>query len=456
MTQQQSQGKIKNSMEGKIMKKIVIALCTLLLFFVSYAGKNIIETEGKATGANIVKIEGKKGSWYLTLNGKPFELKGVGINYGYGTYGQDFMKMAKEMGANTVRSWNYTQGVLGKSYLDHAQKNGLYVASWMWLNPAKDEYKTISYKKGSPYRKRCRERVLRWVNDLKNHPALLMWGLGNEVIFFSKSEEEKIAFARFLNELCEMIHNIDPNHPIIYASMEAQALPYLVKYTPELDIIGMNTYSSLISMHKRWEMTGFNKPYILTEFGPVNKWGVSKDVNGLPMDPPDWHKARQYKRFFKDINKYKGYCLGGFVFHLGELCQWTDSWWNLTWGRLKRPSYWVAYEAYTGEKPQNRPPKINSVGLSKQNNIKPFEEITVEVDAEDPDGDSLTIDYDLRTVKEGIVQRRVEEYYEELAIPTESGFKLKAPSCEGTFILYILVKDGHGNVAIANRSLIIE
>ncbi len=422
---------------------VILVLCFLLVFSdLSFA-------------ANKVEVTGKLGSWQLMVNGKPFELKGAGVSFDYGSYGEDYLAMAKEMGANTVRTWNYTPGGIDRDYLDHAQKLGLYVASWMWLNPAKDEWKNISYKEGSPYLDICRKRVRRWVEEIKDHPALIVWGVGNEVIFFSSSEEEKIAFAKFLNELCQMIHEMDPNHPVVYASAFEKAFPYLAKYTPDLDIVGINMYTYVVTMHRRWEMNGFDKPYIFTEFGPVNKWGVGNDKNGLPMDPSDWHKAKQYKRLFKNMVKYKGYCLGGFVFSVGELDQWTATWWPLNWKGLKRASYWEAYTAYTGKEPENRPPRINSVKLSKRNDLLPFEEITVEIEAEDPEKDPLTIDYDLRTLKDDIELRMPDEYYEEIMTPIEGGFKLTMPSFEATFILYILVKDNHGNVAIANTSIVV-
>lgn len=409
-----------------------------------------------AIAATEVKTLKQDTGWQLLVDGKPFELKGVGVGYNYGSYDEDYLLMAKEMGANAVRTWNYTPGGIDKSYLDNAHELGLYVASWMWLNPAKTEWENISYKPGSPYRESCKRRIKNWVNELKDHPALLMWGVGNEVMYFSDTEEEKVAFAEFLNELCQLIHELDPNHPVIYASMQEVEFPYLAKYTPDLDIIGVNTYSNIATAEKRWEMAGFKVPYILTEFGPVNKWGVGKDSNGLAIDPPDWHKARQYNTFFKDLKKYKSNCLGGFVFYLGELDQWTATWWPLNWRDLKRASYWAAYTAYTGKEPINKPPKIESVTLSKCNKLAPFEEISVEVTAEDPENDPLTIDYDLRTIKEQIVLQTPDEHSEEVMTLTENGFTLTMPSYESKYILYIIVKDDHGNVAIANRSLVVN
>ena len=60
---------------------------------------------------NVVKIEGTKGNWILTVNGKPLALKGVGVGRAMGREGKvDYLKLAKDMGANVVRTWGIDQG----------------------------------------------------------------------------------------------------------------------------------------------------------------------------------------------------------------------------------------------------------------------------------------------------------------------------------------------------------
>ncbi len=88
--------------------------------------------------------------------------------------------------------------------------------------------------------------------------------------------------------------------------------------------------------------------------------------------------------------------------------------------------------------------------------MAPFEEISVEVIAQDPENDPLVIDYDLRTLKEGIILQLPDEYSEEVMTPTENGFTLTMPSYDCKYILYILVTDGCGNVAIASRSIVVN
>jgi len=62
----------------------------------------------------------------------------------------------------------------------------------------------------------------------------------------------------------------------------------------------------------------------------------------------------------------------------------------------------------------------------------------------------------LRTLKEEIVLQLPDEYSEEVMTLTDNGFTLSMPSYKSKYILYILVKDDHGNVAIANRSIVVD
>ena len=79
---------------------------------------------------------------------------------------------------------------------------------------------------------RFREQITAWVLRYRDHPAVLMWGPGNEVmhrLIFPTAVQgkrdparEKRAddFAAFYVELIDMIHQLDPNHPVVYRDAE--------------------------------------------------------------------------------------------------------------------------------------------------------------------------------------------------------------------------------------------
>jgi len=408
--------------------------------------------EGTPAGS-VVKITGQKGSWVLEVNGKPFYIKGVGVGEMTGKGGEDYLKMAQELGANAVRTWGTDQGT--QEYFDTALKYGLMVDAGIWLDFAK-KGSTYTYIGDNEYKEKKKQEITDYVNKFKGHPALLMWNIGNEAFFFTKDEEERAALAQFLEEMVQMVHKLDPDHPVIYTSADTTALPYIIKYVPSLDIFGMNIYGSIRISNGTWDKSGLNIPYCVTEYGPHGPWDVKKDTNGASQDEPDQAKAAIYRNMAKELIGLKGYNIGGFVFHLGETTQESLTWWNLNYKLLKRSSYWEIYKIYTGSKPSNLPPRIAVLKLSKTKGIKPGE--TVDITAEAVDNDSNPLDYSfvVSTAQEGILQ-----YYVNKEVPVKfenqgTGFAMSAPATKGLYRLYLFVNDGYGNVATANRSFRVE
>ena len=429
-------------------ESVAVALVTLI--FMLFVTLPIFAQE---SAGSIVKITGEKGSWTLEVNGKPFYIKGAGVGVMTGAGGEDYLKMARELGANAVRTWGTDQGT--QEYFDIALKYGLMVDAGIWINFAKkgSEY---TYIGDNEYKQKKRQEITDYVNKFKNHPALLMWNIGNEAIFFTKDEEERIALAKFLEEMAQLVHKLDPDHPVIYTSADTAALPYIQKYVPCLDIFGMNIYGSIRISHSKWDKAELNIPYCVTEYGPHGPWDVNKDTNGASQDEPDQAKAAIYRNMTNEIIGFKGYNLGGFAFHLGETTQESLTWWNLNYKLLKRPSYWEIYKLYTGSKLSNLPPRIVTLKLSKAKGINPGE--TIDITAEAVDNDSNPLDYSflVSTAQEGILQ-----YYVNKEVPVKfenqgTGFKMIAPDAKGLYRLYLFVNDGYGNAATANRSFRVE
>ena len=57
-----------------------------------------------ATGSDVVKVTGSQGNWQLTVNGAPYQVKGV--TWGPGNQaGDGYLADAASMGVNTIRTW---------------------------------------------------------------------------------------------------------------------------------------------------------------------------------------------------------------------------------------------------------------------------------------------------------------------------------------------------------------
>lgn len=412
-----------------------------------------VRAEGEVKAGSIVKITGKRGSWVLTVNGKPFYIKGVGCGLATGKGGEDYLKLAKETGANTLRTWGTDQGT--EAYFEAALKYGLMVDAGIWLDYVSDK-KEISYIDAREYKEKKINEIIEYVNKFKDHPALLMWNVGNEAIFFTKSEQERVALSKFLEEMVQLVHKLDPNHPVIYASADVSDMPYIEKYVPSLDAFGMNIYGSIRVAHTKWYKSSLNIPYIVTEYGPLGPWSVQKDRNGVSTDQPDQAKAAVYRNMTNEIINFKGYNLGGFAFHLGETSQESLTWWNLNYKMFKRASFWEIYKIYTGGKPSNKPPRIARFNLSKIDKITPGEVIDITAEALDNDSNPLDYTFAVSTAREGILQYYVNEEMPAKFTCEGIDFKMTAPAEKGLYRVYVFVNDGYGNVATANRSIKVE
>lgn len=396
-----------------------------------------------STGPNVVKVVSQGQNYALMLNGKPFYIQGAGAGEAFGGNGENYLKMAKEMGANAVRTWGIEQG--DQKYLDEAAAQGLYVAAGIWLDyPNSTE--GISYVNGQDTMKKKEKEVLDYVERYKGHPAVLLWVIGNEVIAFTQSEEEKIAFARFLDQLVRKVHTADPDHPVAYASSGKTDLPYLKRYVPSLDIIGINDYSDVQFMENAWLNLGFDAPYLLTEYGASGSWELPKDANGRRIEQSDYAKAAQYRNYWKRVREKKGNNVGGFVFHLGNTTQESLTFYNINEHGDRREAYRMIQSLYTGQAIANHAPRIQKFKgvLPALARGASFE---VEIDAKDAEGDPLEYDYKASTAVEGVFAYHVNEEVPIQVRKNGNHATLTAPDKGGIYRFYGFVRDDHGNVS---------
>ena len=397
--------------------------------------------------SSVCRIVGKKGEWHLEVDGKPYELRGMGCAVFKGEDGTDYFALAKEAGANTLRTWGIEQG--NEEYLNEARKYGLKVDAGIWLphgNWMKKE-KVFSYLDNAQKLQAIEDQVLAYVTHYKDHPAIIFWNLGNEVLANTLETEEKIAFCRFLDSLAKKVKAIDSTHPVLYTCAGEANLGYLKAYAPSLDLIGFNTYSGVQHLHETWQSFDFSIPYVITEFGPLGPWDCPKDEFGTSIDEADYEKAFHYQVILEEIPTFKGSCLGGFVFHLGDTSQESLTWWNLTFGKMKRDSFYTVKKFYTGQGPENNPPVCTSLQLDR-NKVKPGEKIRVTITARDPEKGPLHYDILVSTAYEDIVQYRVNRIIKVAKTSKENQVEFEVPYQPGIYKIHGLVFDDASNVAV--------
>lgn len=401
-------------------------------------------------GPSEARIVHRNEKWRLLVNGKPYFILGVGVNQATGQNGEDYLRMAKELGANTVRTW----GGAPKAYLDKAWEYGLRVNLGVWLNPIRETGGHESYL-NEDYRERLRAEILDYVREMKDHPALLMWNIGNEALAFTYDAAERKALAEFLESLVQDVHRLDPLHPTTYACSQGKELPELLKSVPSLDVIGTNIYGSLSPVLGWLRNNGHDKPVVVTEFGPLGAWDMPKDRNGQAYDPMDHLKSNDYASIWRQIEAARDKCLGGFAFVLGDLRNQTSlSWYNLNFGDLRRDTYWTIYKGYRKKNPPNRAPKFSEMSVSKSGGLRPGEMIEVHAVASDPEEDPITYRFFVAHIVDDPVMVEPPKYVDvkiETLGPGQA--RIEVPAERGDYRVYVLATDTKKNAAIINRSL---
>ncbi|MFR9800315.1 discoidin domain-containing protein [Streptomyces sp. MS06] len=407
------------------------------------------------TGA--VKVSGSQGDWRLTVGGQPYTVKGVTwgpANSDAATYLPD----VRAMGANTIRTWG-TDGSTA-TLLDAAAANGLHVINGLWLQPGGGPGAggCVDYVTDTTYKNNVLSDFTTWVDAYKDHPATLMWNVGNESVLglqncYSGSalEAQRNAYTSFVDEVAVRIHGIDPDHPVTSTDAWTGAWEYYRRNAPDLDLYAVNAYDHVCDVRQDWIDGGYTKPYLITETGPPGEWEVPDDANGVPDEPTDVQKADGYTRAWNCVTAHQGVALGATLFHYGTEHDFGGIWFNLVPDGLKRLSYYAVKQAYTGSvSGDDTPPVISAMSVDPASAAPAGGEFTVHADVRDPEGDPLSYKVFLSGVYADGDSDLVEASWRSTGDGT---FAVTAPQKLGVWKVYLQAEDGHGNAGIETRSV---
>lgn len=405
---------------------------------------SVIGLAALSASASVVKIQGAPGSFTLVRDGKPYFVRGAA--------GGGPKDLLKKLGGNSYRTWGATDA---KEQLDEAQKLGLTVTVGHWLGHAEHGF---NYLDKAALEKQTAD-VLAVVRACKDHPALLMWSLGNEMEMNNPHRREMWAY---IDDLARQVKAIDPNHPVItvVAEIPDANVREFNEFCPHLDAIGINTYGGCVSVVDRWVKAGGKKPVIVTEYGPAGTWEGANTPFGCPIELTSTEKADRYAAAAKAYEAQRGkWSLGAYAFTWGHKVEATPTWFGLL---LPDNSKLAGAEAlaavWGGAKPANRVPRISKLTLSKDDLGAAGETFTAAATASDPDNDNLTWKWTLLS--------EMGNYgVEGTGAPMPAGFKGAIVAGQGTskvtvklpgggkYRLYAYVFDGHGNAAYANAAV---
>lgn len=400
-----------------------------------------------------VKVELRKeaNKYQLFRDGKPYYIKGAGCEFG------DIPSIAKH-GGNSLRTWSTDNGKqTAEEILDLAKANGLTVMMGLDL---KRERHGFDYSNDSLVQSQF-EKMKAEVLKYKDHPALLGWGIGNELNL--RYTNKKVWDA--VNSIAKMIHEVDGNHPTttMLAGIGKDEADYIKANCPDIDFLSIQMYGDVINLQKRIDDAGWDGAYVVTEWGATGHWEVGKTEWDAPIEQTSSEKADAIKeRWDNAIYSNKTNCLGSYIFLWGQKQERTPTWYGLFLETGEETeAIDVMHTAWTGNPPKNRTPRLDSILLNNKTRfdnirLKPNKDYFVEVFARDYDGDSLTITSEILP--------DIPEYYGDggdyekrpptIHITKSKGFNnkiaIKSPEKEGPYRVFIYIYDGHNHAATAN------
>lgn len=404
-----------------------------------------VESAEKVQKPVKVEISFSNGRYQLQRGGEPYFIKGAG--------GSRYLDTLKAYGGNSIRTWST---VNAGNILDEAHKRGLTVT--MGLDVARERH-GFDYNDEEAVAKQLqsiKEEVLKY----KDHPALLIWGIGNELnLFYSNT---KVWDA--VNDIAKMIHEVDPDHPVstMTAGITREVAELIMTKAPEVDILAVNTYAGLPHTPGMLKEFGWTKPYIIAEWGPTGHWEGRKTAWDAPIEETSSKKADVYKsRYLASIKKDTAQCLGSYVFLWGQKQERTPTWYGI-FTEAGEGSEVVDVMSYlwSGKYPSNRAPHISFLKLDDKEAfqnvyLKPGNIYTAQASVTDPDNDELSYRWEIlhesTDLKEGGDRESKPEAVSGFLRTRKGGeAEVTAPDAEGAYRLFVYASDGKNKVATAN------
>ena len=105
---------------------------------------------------------------------------------------------------------------------------------------------------------------------------------------------------------------------------------FMIKnYCPSIDILGINTYGGIKHLSDAVKMHGWDKPYMVTEWGPYGHWESPMTSWGVAIEATSKEKAAFRDSAYKSISNDTELCLGSYAFLWGYKQEQTPTWYGI-------------------------------------------------------------------------------------------------------------------------------
>ncbi len=302
---------------------------------------------GQSTAEISARVEVRRDGQMHQLyrDGKPFFVRGAA--------GHEHMAQLRALGGNAVRTWSTDNA---QAVLDSAYAHGLSVMMGLYMLRT---FEGMDYADETAVRVQ-EDALMAQVQRYKDHPALLLWGIGNEVQLLS----DDLRVWKAVQRLARRIRATDPHHPTVMplAGFNRQQLNQIYYHCPDIDIVGFNTFGDLVNVPARMKQYYPGKPYLITEWGARGYWETPRTAWDALLEPSSTEKAAWIKQAYAaTMQTDTAHCLGGFAFFWGQKQERTPTLFSLFLPEGQPTEQLDAlHYLWQGSWPSQRAPRITS------------------------------------------------------------------------------------------------
>jgi len=437
------------------MKNIYMAVICIVMMYGCQSNKSNTQKENTSNQVAKVLLKKENGAFKLYVNNQPFYIKGGGLEYG------NIADLAKHKG-NSFRTWRTDNGrQTATEVLDEAHKYGLMVT--MGIEVARERH-GFDYNDTIAVKKQL-DRIKNEVLEIKDHPALLMWGIGNELNLRYKNDKVWDA----VNEISKMIHSVDKNHltTTSLAGISKKEIELINNKCDDLDVLSVQMYGDLPNLPKLVRDFGWEGAYMVTEWGATGHWEVPKTSWGAPIEENSTVKAANYlKRYQQGIEADTTQCIGSYVFLWGQKQERTPTWYGIFLEDGKETeSVDVMHYVWNQSWPKNRSPQVESFLLDGKKPVESIEliagkEYKAIVKILDLENDVINYDWELLPESTdlgdgGDFENKPTKLALDVLHTANGNLTFKAPQ-KGEYRLFLTAADGNNHAAVANIPFIVK
>lgn len=299
-------------------------------------------------------------------------------------------------------------------------------------------------------------RIRNFVRRHRAHPALLAWGIGNEV---EHDMSDPLPAWREVDRLAGVVKALDPAHPTLMTVADGgpERLKPLATCCANVDLLGINLYAgAAFGIGERLRALGIVKPLLITELGPLGQWQAGRKPWGAPVELTSREKAAYFRRVLAELGK-EPQVRGVFPFLWGAKQEQTATWHGLLLADGGLTEMSDALAAAWGRPPAHPAPTILGIGIAADE-FAPGSIVSAGVDAR---GEAIVTDWLLRQEAShlrggGDIEPAPATVDVEILAADTASVRFRAPEAPGAYRLFITVRDREGKAATANLPFLVR